>query len=86
MKINREFTNVNQSPYEKINFKKVSTEILNPDGSPVFKLENFEVPENWSQVASDILSQKYFRKAGVPARVKSIEENNVPSWLSLIHI
>ena len=63
MKINREFTNVNQSPYEKINFKKVSTEILNPDGSPVFKLENFEVPENWSQVASDILSQKYFNSS-----------------------
>ncbi len=82
MKINREFTNVNQSPYEKINFKKVSTEILNPDGSPVFKLENFEVPENWSQVASDILSQKYFRKAGVPNKLKRKEEKNVPSWLS----
>ena len=82
MKINREFTNVNQSPYEKINFKKVSTEILNPDGSPVFKLENFEVPENWSQVASDILSQKYFRKAGVPNKLRRKEEKNVPSWLS----
>jgi len=45
MKINREFTSENQSPYETINFKKVSTEILNPDGSLVFKLEDFEVPE-----------------------------------------
>ena len=43
MKINREFTSENQSPYETINFKKVSTEILNPDGSLVFKLEDFEV-------------------------------------------
>ena len=47
MKINREFTTANQSPYESINFKKVSSEIVNPDGSLVFKLENFEVPEQW---------------------------------------
>ena len=82
MKINREFTNANQSPYEKINFKKVSSEIVNPDGSLVFKLENFEVPEQWSQVASDILSQKYFRKAGVPSKLKRTDEKNVPSWLA----
>ena len=82
MKINREFTSENQSPYETINFKKVSTEILNPDGSLVFKLEDFEVPESWSQVASDILSQKYFRKAGVPNKVKKVEEKGIPLWLS----
>ncbi len=82
MKIKREFTNANQSPYENINFKKVSSEILNPDGSLVFKLENFEVPEQWSQVASDILSQKYFRKAGVPSKLKRTNEKNIPSWLS----
>ena len=82
MKINREFTNANQSPYESINFKKVSSEIVNPDGSLVFKLENFEVPEQWSQVASDILSQKYFRKAGVPSKLKRTDEKNVPSWLA----
>ena len=82
MKINREFTTANQSPYENINFKKVSSEIVNPDGSLVFKLENFEVPEQWSQVASDILSQKYFRKAGVPSKLKRTDEKNVPSWLA----
>ncbi len=82
MKINREFTTANQSPYESINFKKVSSEIVNPDGSLVFKLENFEVPEQWSQVASDILSQKYFRKAGVPSKLKRTDEKNVPSWLA----
>ena len=81
MKINREFTKNSQSPYENIKFKKASTEILNPDGSLVFKLEDFDVPEGWSQVASDILSQKYFRKAGVPNKVKRTEEKNVPSWL-----
>ena len=82
MKINREFTTANQSPYESINFKKVSSEIVNPDGSLVFKLENFEVPEQWSQVASDILSQKYFRKAGVPSKLKRTDEKNIPSWLA----
>ncbi len=82
MKINREFTKNTQSPYENIKFKKASTEILNPDGSLVFKLENFDVPEGWSQVASDILSQKYFRKAGVPSKVKRTDERNIPSWLA----
>ncbi|MGL4975527.1 MAG: vitamin B12-dependent ribonucleotide reductase, partial [Bosea sp. (in: a-proteobacteria)] len=56
-------------------------EIRNPDGSIVFKLEGIEVPEAWSQVASDVLAQKYFRKAGVPARLKRVEENDVPSFL-----
>jgi ribonucleoside-diphosphate reductase alpha chain len=47
-------------------FVKRSSEIRNPDGSTVFKLDNIEVPEQWSQLAVDILAQKYFRKAGVP--------------------
>ena len=81
MKINREFTSDNQSPYQNIKFKKVSTEIRNPDGSIVFELNDFEVPEQWSQVASDILSQKYFRKAGVPSKLKRTEERNIPAWL-----
>ena len=55
--------------------------IKNPDGSIVFRLENFEVPEHWSAVAADILAQKYFRKAGVPSRLKRLEETQVPSWL-----
>ena len=40
-----------------------------------------EVPEGWSQVASDVIAQKYFRKAGVPARLRKVEENDVPSFL-----
>ena len=82
MKINREFTSDNQSPYQDIKFKKVSTEIRNPDGSIVFELKDFEVPEQWSQVASDILSQKYFRNDGEPNKHRRTEERNVPSWLS----
>lgn len=58
-----------------------TSEIRNPDGSIVFRLENVEVPQFWSQVASDVLAQKYFRKAGVAARLKKVEEETVPSWL-----
>ncbi len=53
----------------------------NPDGSTVFRLDGIEVPADWSQVATDILAQKYFRKAGVPVALKRVEENSVPSWL-----
>src|SRR5450759_297147 len=67
--------------YAGIAFRLTTSEIRNPDGSVVFKLDNVEVPEFWSQVASDVLAQKYFRKAGVPARLKKVEENLVPSFL-----
>ena len=81
MQIKRRFTTAGKSPYEKIPFRRATSEIKNPDGSIVFRLENFAVPEHWSQVAADILAQKYFRKAGVPARLKRVEETQVPSWL-----
>ncbi len=66
MKIHRYFTRHGESPYSRINFAKRSSKIANPDGSVVFELNEIEVPESWSQVAVDILAQKYFRKAGVP--------------------
>ncbi|WP_447980444.1 LAGLIDADG family homing endonuclease [Candidatus Nitrospira bockiana] len=66
MRIERRFTRKGQSPYEGITFVKRSSEIRNPNGSLVFKLENIDVPEQWSQLAIDILAQKYFRKAGIP--------------------
>jgi ribonucleoside-diphosphate reductase alpha chain len=81
MRIERQFTKSGQSPYADIDFRKATSEIKNPDGSVVFRLENIDVPTQFSQVASDILAQKYFRKAGVPARLKKVEENAVPSWL-----
>ena len=68
MRIERRFTRRGQSPYESLPFVKRSSEIRNPDGSTVFKLENIDIPEPWSQLAIDILAQKYFRKAGVPQR------------------
>src|SRR5712691_7920470 len=81
MRIERRHTTAGQSPYAAIDFRLTTSEIRNPDGSVVFRLENVEVPEFWSQVASDVLAQKYFRKAGVAARLKKVEEETVPSWL-----
>lgn len=81
MRIERRHTTQGQSPYAGIDFRLTTSEIRNPDGSVVFKLENVEVPTAWSQVASDVLAQKYFRKAGVAARLKKVEEESVPSFL-----
>src|SRR5438128_1251934 len=81
MRIERHYTKAGQSPYAALEFRTTKSEIRNPDGSIVFSLEGIEVPASWSQVAADVLAQKYFRKAGVPARLKRVEENNVPSFL-----
>ncbi|RVG57880.1 vitamin B12-dependent ribonucleotide reductase, partial [Sinorhizobium meliloti] len=81
MKIERRFTKAGQSAYAEIEFRKATSEIKNPDGSVVFRLADIDVPAQFSQVAADILAQKYFRKAGVPAKLKRVEENDVPSFL-----
>ncbi len=81
MKITRRFTEAGKSPYDAIPFRQATSEIKNPDGSVVFRCADFGVPAHWSQVAADILAQKYFRKAGVPKALKKVEENAVPSWL-----
>src|SRR5262245_18640166 len=81
MGIERRFTKSGQSPYAEIEFRKATSEIKNPDGSIVFRLARIDVPAQFSQVAADILAQKYFRKAGVPARLKRVEETSVPSFL-----
>ncbi|MEA1833658.1 vitamin B12-dependent ribonucleotide reductase [Methylobacterium durans] len=81
MRFERRYTTSGQSPYAAIPFRKALSEIRNPDGSVVFRLEGISVPESWSQVAADVLAQKYFRKAGVPTRLRKVEENDVPSFL-----
>ncbi|MGI9410363.1 MAG: vitamin B12-dependent ribonucleotide reductase [Hyphomicrobiaceae bacterium] len=81
MKITRRFTVAGQSPYDSIPFREATSEIKNPDGSTVFKLEGLMVPKHWSQVAADIIAQKYLRKAGVPTHLRRVEETQVPSWL-----
>ena len=73
MQIARRYTKEGQSPYAEIEFRLTTSEIRNPDGSTVFKADNVEVPAFWSQVASDVIAQKYFRKAGVPAALKRVE-------------
>ncbi|MBI2676179.1 MAG: vitamin B12-dependent ribonucleotide reductase [Candidatus Aenigmarchaeota archaeon] len=64
--ISRAFTSKNTDPLDEIPYDKRSSIIRNPDGSTVFEMHDIEVPKSWSQVATDILAQKYFRKAGVP--------------------
>ena len=65
-----------------IEWKKCDSRIVNPDGNVIFKAKDVEVPRNYSQVATDILAQKYFRKAGVPRYTKIVHEAGIPKWLS----
>jgi ribonucleoside-diphosphate reductase alpha chain len=67
VKVERLFTEKGKGPYAGINWEKRSSEIRNPDGRVVFRLDGVVVPSTWSPIASDILAQKYLRKAGVPA-------------------
>jgi ribonucleoside-diphosphate reductase alpha chain len=69
VKINRRFTRAGASPYQGITFEKRLSEIRNPDGKVIFRQENVQVPSFWSQIATDILAQKYFRKTGVPGKI-----------------
>ena len=81
MKIERKFTTDRTGAYGAMEFTTTLSEIRNPDGKIVFRNEAVEVPAGWSQVASDVLAQKYFRKAGVPARLKKVKEKGVPEFL-----
>ena len=81
MKIDRSFTKAGKGAYASLEFTHTASEIRNPDGTIVFKLDNVEVPASWSQVASDVIAQKYFRKAGVPAALKKVKEKGVPEFL-----
>ncbi len=81
MKIQRRFTKTGQDAYADLDFVTTESEIRNPDGTVVFHLDNVEVPTSWSQVASDVIAQKYFRKAGVPAKLRKVREKDVPEFL-----
>jgi ribonucleoside-diphosphate reductase alpha chain len=82
MKIKSLLVDEGKKPYESIEFDKRSSVIRNPDGSIVFEMIDIIVPKHWSQVATDILAQKYFRKAGIPKFLKKVYEEGVPVWLS----
>jgi len=68
MEIERRFTRAGESPYKDISFESRTSEIRNPDGKQIFRQENVLVPSSWTQIATDILAQKYFRKRGVPLK------------------
>jgi ribonucleoside-diphosphate reductase alpha chain len=81
MRIQRRFTTAGHSPYEGIPFAKRTSRIVNPDGSVVFEARDIDMPAQFSQVATDIMAQKYFRKAGVPSATVTVPEDGVPEWL-----
>ncbi len=81
MKIPRRFTQAGKNPYDTLEFGSRVSRIVNTDGTVVFEAKNIQVPKKWSQVATDILAQKYCRKAGVPAILKRVAEAGVPEWL-----
>ena len=81
MQITRRFTRVGQDPFSGLTFAPRTSRIVNPNGSVVFEMQDIAVPDGWSQVAVDILAQKYFRKAGVPLATRPIPEKGVPDWL-----
>src|SRR5260221_4652642 len=69
MRFERRYTQAGKSPFEGMAFRAADSEIRNPDGSIVFQLKGIDVPADWSQVAADVLAQKYFRRASVPSRL-----------------
>jgi len=66
LEFSRRFTKENVSPFDQFEYDYRDSVIKNPNGEKVFEMNNVEVPKQWSQIATDILAQKYFRKAGVP--------------------
>ena len=81
MKIQRYFTRADRDVYDDIEFCQINSRICNTDGSIVFQQNNITVPAKWSQVACDILAQKYFRKAEVPAVTIPVPDDQTPAWL-----
>src|ERR1700710_1319200 len=66
MKINRRFTQAGRDVFSTVQWEQRTSRITNPDGSVVFEMKDAEIPASWSQLATDIMVSKYFRKAGVP--------------------
>ncbi len=66
LQFGRRFTQEGVSPFDMFEYDYRDSVIKNPNGEKVFEMNNVEVPKQWSQIATDILAQKYFRKAGVP--------------------
>ncbi len=81
LKIDRKFTDTGKDPFQKLKWGKRDVEIRNFDGSVAFSMKDVNLPDNYSQVAANVLAQKYLRKAGVPKKLKKVKEADVPIWL-----
>src|ERR1051326_2450932 len=81
MEINRRYTTEGQDPFARLTFVPRSSRIVNPDGTVVFEMKDLLAPDGWSQVAVDVLAQKYFRRASLPAQSERVAETGVPEWL-----
>ena len=81
MRFERRFTQAGESPFERMAFRAADSEIRNPDGTIIFRHTGIDVPADWSQVAADVLAQKYFRRAGVARHLVKVAESDVPEFL-----
>ena len=81
LKIDRKFTDTGKDPFQKLKWEKRDVEIRNFDGSVAFSMKDVNLPDNYSQIAANVLAQKYLRKAGVPKKLKRVKEAGVPIWL-----
>jgi ribonucleoside-diphosphate reductase alpha chain len=81
MRISRLYTRDGQDAFSGLQFTPRTSRIVNPNGSVVFEMKEVMVPAGWSQVAVDILAQKYFRRAGVPNEFSPVAEDGLPEWL-----
>ena len=82
MKITRRFTQQGRDPFSYFEYEKRSSQIRSFDGKTIFSMDNVIVPKHWSQLATDILAEKYFRKTGVPQRDDKgevlLDDNGLP--------
>src|ERR1039457_2964625 len=81
LSVQSRFVSSAHEAFASLHWDARSSVIRNPDGSVVFEMNNIRIPKGWSQVATDIIAQKYFRKAGVPMRTKKVAEKGIPAWI-----
>src|SRR5207237_3213749 len=74
--VSRHFTAPGTDPFDSVVWERRTSVITNPDGSIVFKMDGAEIPATWSQLATDIVVSKYFRKAGLHGK-KEVGETSV---------
>ncbi len=91
LQFNRHYTKDGVSPFDMFEYDYRTSVIRNPNGEKVFEMTDVEVPKHWSQIATDILAQKYFRKAGVPqadgssgreTSIKQVAHRLANCWMS----